>query len=332
MGDHLRISILLANVGTGVHVWAERYDQPRHGYRESDDDLSAKIAVEIAARVIDDSAAASRGRPPSGLRACDLFVQGLRISDRFTPADQERARQLFDRARALDPTFACAYTGLAFNYLHRDCWWRLSLPVRGNPNMVEALRWAELAHSHEPSDPRVQYTLGFACLVRRQFDRARRHLTLAQAMNPNDPDTQSVCAYVFACLGDPKAGAAAAERVLQLNPRYPPLYGHYLSRVAFVARRYSDALPFLERSTNEAPLDHPRDSAYLAAAYAQIGRYKDARRYAEFFLASVQRRWLGKPSDGPSEYVEWLIQASYLQRADDIEHLRAGLRMAGLPA
>jgi adenylate cyclase len=40
----------------------------------------------------------------------------------------------------------------------------------------------------------------------------------------------------------------------------------------------------------------------------------------------------GDPAAGPAEYVDWLVDRSYLRRPDDPAHLRDGLRLAGLPA
>lgn len=72
--------------------------------------------------------------------------------------------------------------------------------------------------------------------------------------------------------------------------------------------------------------------AWRAAAYGHLGRLEEARRCAETFVQSVRSYWRGDPSAGPSEYVNWLVDVSYLRREEDVERLREGLRRAGLPA
>jgi hypothetical protein len=71
---------------------------------------------------------------------------------------------------------------------------------------------------------------------------------------------------------------------------------------------------------------------WRAAAYGHLGRIEEARRCAETFVRSVRSYWRGDPSAGPSEYVNWLVDISYLRREEDVERLREGLRRAGLPA
>ena len=46
----------------------------------------------------------------------------------------------------------------------------------------------------------------------------------------------------------------------------------------------------------------------------------------------MRRAWRGDPAAGPAEYVDWLVEPSYLRRPEDAAHLREGLRLAGLPA
>ena len=119
---------------------------------------------------------------------------------------------------------------------------------------------------------------------------------------------------------------------MRLNPRHPRYYEHYLSRILFLARRHAEAAAILERITAGAPLEHPRDLAWWAAACGHLGRTEEARRCGELFVAAVRQAWRGDPAVGPAEYVDWLVDVSYLQRPEDAAHLREGLRLAGLAA
>jgi adenylate cyclase len=100
----------------------------------------------------------------------------------------------------------------------------------------------------------------------------------------------------------------------------------------FLARRHAKAVAVLERLTAEAPLEHPRDLGWRAAARGHLGRTEEARRCAGLFVEAVRQAWRGEPAAGPAEYVEWLVDNSYLRRPEDAAHLREGLRLAGLPA
>src|SRR4051794_2208178 len=279
-GERVRITAQLIDAGSGAHLWAERYDRPLEDVFAVQDEIARGIVATVAVRVLEATEAAARRRPPRDVRAYDLFLQGLRLSDSPAPGAQEQARELFERARALDPTFARAYTGLAFNHLSRAQHDSVGRPPGQDPARAEALRLAEQALSLDPNDPRVHYTLGYMCMTWRDFGRAGHHLDLAQAMNPNDAPIQIVWAWAQACLGRPERGLPAAELAMRLNPRRPRYYEHYLSRILFLARRHAEALTVLERITAEAPLAHPRDVAWRAAACGHLGRTEEARRCA----------------------------------------------------
>ncbi len=331
-GGRVRITAQLIDAATSAHLWAERYDRPFEDIFAVQDEIARSVVAIVAARVIEESEIAARRKPPRDVRAYDLVLQGRRLSDVFTPKAQEQARELFEKARTLDPTFARAYTGLAFSHLNHAIDHGLGVPRESDPDRIEALRLAERALALDPNDPRVHDTLGYICLTWRDFDRAQRHLSLARAMNPNDSQIQIAWAWAQACLGEPERGLPAAELAMRLNPRYPRYYEHYLSRVLFLARRHAEALTVLERITVQDPLDHPRDLAWRAAACGHLGQTEEAGRCAGMFLEAVRRAWRGEPEAGPAGYVDWLVDTSYLQRAEDAAHLREGLRLAGLPA
>ena len=332
IGDRVRITAQLINAATGAHLWAERYDRSFDDVFAIQDEIARGVVATVARRIEEETEAVARRRPPQDMRAYDLFLQGHRLSDVFTDDGQARARAFFERARDLDPTFARAYTGLAFNYLNRAADEGVGLPREQDPDRIEARRLAEQALTVDPTEPRVQSTAGYVFLTWREFDRAERHLDLAKAMNPNDATIQIFWAWAQACLGNPAKGLAAAELAQRLNPRYPHWYSYYQARMLFFLRRYEDVVAQLQyRMTGESNL-HRRDMLLLSAAFGLLGRVEPAQRCATWFVEGVRQVWRGDPNAGPSEYVDWFVDTSYLRRLEDEALLREGLRLAGLPA
>jgi TolB-like protein/Tfp pilus assembly protein PilF len=332
LGDRVRITVQLIEATSGTHLWAERYDRAMEDVFAIQEEISQNIVATVAQRVRDDREVSARRRRPEDMHAYDLFLQANRLSDDFTPGSQERVLSLFERAVKIDPTFARAYTGLAYAYLNRAIDNGIGAPREKDENRIKALRFAEQALVLDPNDPKVHCTLGFMCLTWRDFDRAERHLDLARTMNPNDPIIQIIWAWMQGALGRPERGLAAAQIALRINPRHPSWYNYYLSHILFQLGRYSEAAVLLEQRTFDSPIRHPRDMAWRAAAYGHLGRIEEANECVDVFVQAARTLWIGDPAAGPAEYVDWLVDVSYLREPRDVERLRAGLRLAGLPA
>jgi TolB-like protein len=330
-GDRVRITAQLINAATGAHLWAERYDRSFEDVFAIQDEIARGVVATVAHRIEEETEAVARRRPPQDIRAYDLFLQGHRLSDVFTDDGQARARTFFERARDVDPTFARAYTGLAFNYLNQAADDGVGLAREQDPNRIEARRLAEQALTVDPTEPRVQSTAGYIFLTWREFDRAERHFDLAQAMNPNDATIQMFWAWAQACLGKAERGLPAAELALRLNPRHPHWYSYYLARVLFFLRRHDDVIAQLQHRMAGEPTLHRRDMLLLSAAFGLLGQAELAQRCAAWFVEGVRQVWRGDPNTGPAQYVDWFIDATYLRRPEDEALVREGLGLAGLP-
>ncbi|MDW5317033.1 adenylate/guanylate cyclase domain-containing protein [Rhizobium sp. PL01] len=330
-GDRVRVTAQLIKAETGTHLWAERYDRSFEEVFAIQDDVARGVVATVAQRIQEETEVVARRRPPQDIMAYDLFLQGQRLSDVFVDNGQERSRDFFERARTLDPTFARAYTGLAFNYLNRSLDFGVGVPHEEDTNRKEARRLAELALTVDPTEPRVQSTAGYIFLTWREFDRASRHFDLASSMNPNDATIQIFWAWAQACLGRPELGIPATQMAFRLNPRHPHWYSSYCSRVHFLLRQYDEAIKHLAYRMSGDPTYHIRDMSILAAAFGHMGRREEALQCATWFIEGIRKVWRGNPNAGPADYAEWLINTSYLKLPADEALLREGLRLAGLP-
>ncbi len=113
-GNRVRIMAQLINVADGYHIWSERYDRELQDIFEVQDEISRAIADRL-------KVALEGGQQPavkpatSNLDAYQLYLKGRSLLLR-RGMDIRRAAQCFDRAAALDPGYALAWSGVADAY------------------------------------------------------------------------------------------------------------------------------------------------------------------------------------------------------------------------
>ena len=332
-GDRVRISAQLVDALTGTHLWTERYDRAIADIFAVQEEIAQSIVATVAQRVIYEREIVTRRRLPQDMRAYDVFLRALRLGgSSFTPEVLGQLEALYQQVIAIDPTFARAYSGLAF--IHRDRATDAIAEVRSEPDkeMLLAMDYAEKALVLDPNDPRIQSTFGFMCAHVRDFDRAEQHFDLSREMNPNDAVIQILWAWLQSVRGKPERGLAAVEIACRLNPRHPPWYNFNRARLLFQLADYGGAAALFEHRAWDAPARHLRDVGWRVAAYAHEGRLDEAVRLGEELVREIASHWQGDSGASASAYMDWVVWTSVLEQSKDIERLRAGLRLAGLPA
>lgn len=325
LGSRVRVTVQLLERETGQQIWAERYDQVAEDLFAIQDELTAKVATTVAARLTMLVYERAQNRPPQDLRAYECFVQGNRYIDRLSPEAEEQARLWFERVLAIDPTFARAHNGLAFINVHA---FNADLGVTSSDYLDCALKHAEAALDLDPTDPRVHHTLAYVCLHRREFERARRHYVRAVELNPNDPIILTAWGNAQAYLGDADAGLRTLASALPLMLAPPRWYFIYWARALVLARRPAESVAQME---SVGRVDGPRDLAWFTIACAHAGRVEEAHRLAGAFVDALRAGWRGDEDAGPAEFASWFLDATLLARHVDRKYLRLGLRIAGLP-
>src|SRR5688572_2462358 len=307
-GSRLRLSAQLTAADSRNELWAERFDRSTEDVFAATDELVRTIVGTLAGRV---RAALAKRKPPANFAAYDCVLRAHAALTKIGDLGEEaEARRLFEQALASDPHYPRAHAGLAIVLL-RD-WYR------GNNDAAidRALSHAQQAVAFDSDDNECQETLGWVLLHRRAFDLSERHYRRAVELNPSSPDELAAMGVACSYFGRPEEGIGWFELTKKVDPFFDPSwYWNLLGATYFNARRYEDALAAFAR--NATPPMWVR--AYGAAAQALAGRIEAARALAAGIVA-----------DAPDFSAADLMRKEPYKVAADLEHLAAGLRLAGL--
>src|SRR5229473_185634 len=288
-GDQVRITVQLADATTGEELWAERYDRPLRDIFALQDEIVRRIVTTLNLQLT----LAQRGllipRTTDNLEAYDDVLRGAEYSLSFTKDGNAKARQMFEKAIALDPKYAQAYAGLGLNYF---LGWILLLSP--DPNALErAFQLAQQAIALDDSLSPAHSILAAIYVQKGQYDQAVTEAQRSIALNPNSPLGYVWLAEVMNNMARPTEALVAVEKAMRLDPRNRNRYlseqGHAYTELG----RYEEAIPAFKR--DPAFTNNLWDHVHLAQDYVQVGQ-EDAAHAA---AAEVERRVALNPNSPP---------------------------------
>jgi TolB-like protein len=292
-GTALSVTLELADGGLGEIIWAERLTSE---VREVDD-LRARIVNHIVAAleiVVPENEA--RLALLSGADRFDAWANyhiGLRHLYRFTAPDNAAARLHFERAAALEPTFARAQAGLSFtNFI--DAFLRIAPDVPSSK--AAARRHAERGLELDALDPFVNFTMGRSHWLTHDLDGARHWLSRATTLNPNYAQGFYASAFTSMLLGDAESTEIELDTALTLSPLDPLLYGMHGVRAQMLMQHqcYRDAARWAGRAA-ATPGAHYLIGMIAVAAHGLAGEPELAARWRK----EVRRR---RPDASAKDY------------------------------
>jgi adenylate cyclase len=320
-GDRVRINAQLIVAGTGIHRWAERYDQELKDVFAIQNDVARTIAAILVAHVNQAEAERTLLKPPATWHAYDYFMRAaaawVSFQSSWQVEDLLEARRHLADSLSIDPKYARCYAMLAST--HRVAWLNPLNDEYLSPAALDlAIKLARTAIELNPSLSEAYAELGYNIIRKYDFDAAAAAAERAIALNPAFANYR--LAQVFYSVGEPAKAIAIAKMQMRLDPFHP----HFAPLMAGIAyyhlKEYHDAQHWLSEAIGRAP-NHQYGHAFLAATYAQLGRLEDAHAEAAEVLRLNPRYSIS----GTQKRV------SILKRAEDMEHLVDGLRKAGLP-
>jgi adenylate cyclase len=313
-GGRVRVAVQLIDGATGHHLWANKYDRDLRDVFALQDELTHQLAAMIAPELERAEIKRASIKRPSDLDAWDCYLRGMALLAQFTPQGNADARALFERAAALDPGYADAFTGLAVSH-NRDL---LLQCATDRASCIEsAMAAARRAVALDPSSAAAHSALATVHIWREEHDLSLAEARLAVELNPHDALTLHALGNKSDLAGDGE-GIDRMVRAQALNPLDPERHSHlcFLARAYVNARRYDDAVACARAAIQRRP-DYPPAHFILAVALGHLGRGAEARaalaRCDELRPGFVAGRAGWRP---------------YVSAASN-DHLHEGLRKAG---
>jgi TolB-like protein len=107
-GDRLRITTQLVEVANGYHLWTERFDREMKDVFDIEDEIAANVVQALRGILKPEERAALAKNPTDDVQAYDFYLRGRQFFRQSRRKSLDYARQMFERAVAVDPEFALA--------------------------------------------------------------------------------------------------------------------------------------------------------------------------------------------------------------------------------
>ena len=322
VGKRVRITAQLVDAVAANHLWAERYDRDVEDIFEIQDEVVRTIVATLAGRLEQAVRERAKRKSTSNLKAYEYLVRGRKHYYVWTPTDNRSAREMFEKAIALDPEYAAAYAALAkSHYMDWVSGWCRD-PDTGLALFFEN---AQRSVALDATDSRTHTALGSARLFRPEYDQARVHFDRALALNPSDTRALVNMARYEVNMGNPEQAVERVNQACRLNP-----FGNfnwYLGQAYYSGRRYEEAIHALESLRN--PVAFVR--SWLVAGLAQAGKENEAKRAAGEFVTTAETELAGIGVPIPRSWTEFISARCPFKHDADLQHFLDGLRKAGLP-
>ena len=253
LGDRLRVTVQLVDVSDGYQRWSRRYDAGVQDLFAIQDEIAESVATTLRGLLSARERDVLR-RPDTAIDCYEYFLRGRQLFRRLSKANLESAKEMFEHAIRIDPSYSPAYAGLADvhswlfewggardeDYEAAEAASRRALELA--PSLAEAHssrayvlslrgRYDEAAVEFEqairlnPSSYDAYYLYGRSCFAAGRIEKSAELFLRAAEVRPEDFQSPMLAAQSLIMLGrEDEAdrinteGIRRAERQLELDP------------------------------------------------------------------------------------------------------------------
>ena len=224
--NRLRVNVRLWDVRDGAQIWQETFDSAEADLFKLQDAISTRVTQSLVAELLEKDREILTRRYTDNPEAFRAYFRGRAILDAKNPDNFERAIDEFQRAAALDPTFALAYVGFA------DAFSRLGFNSSGKQAEEFYAKSKASANKALALDPQLAEAYAALGQVKRIYDwdwaGAEKDFKRAVELNPNFARAHLWYALLLSALGRYDEALAAVKRAIEIDPLSPDMKAGHL--------------------------------------------------------------------------------------------------------
>lgn len=319
-GNTVKLTLHLLDPQREVPLWTAAYDAEMKDLPALQRRMAGQVAEALQVQVLDEDQRRLAKQGTAHAEAYERYLKGRHYLDKWEVDYVNQARDQFQAALDIDPTFANAWAGLADTYKVLDYLAVLS-PAEAAPRTRAAAERAlaldpDLAEAHaalavvltdyyydwETAGTHFQRAValdpssgvshqGYAEYLRDlgRFDEALAEIDQAQALNPLSPFYQLIEGIILYMARRPEEAMAQYERILSINPDFRMAH-FYIGMTHALQGAYAPALAEMEKADPQRTFP----DAVMMRGYilATMGRTAEARKGLEELDALAKTRYI----------------------------------------
>ncbi|MEM6640349.1 MAG: tetratricopeptide repeat protein [Pseudomonadota bacterium] len=267
----IKVSASLVNVEDASVIWSDSYTREMTNVFAIQEEIARAVADSLKVELLGDDGV-EVARPTESIDAYRLYLRGRKAWHQRTSDSNAEAIELFERALALDPNYAQAWSGLADAYNFASSYGNMSAAE----SVEKSREAAEKALALDPKLPEAHASLGLVLSDEGRYPEAAVSYQRAIELNPNFANARMWYGSVLSWV-DQDAATEQRRLAAELEPLSPiavQLYGEALAR----GGRTDDARREFLKVTDFAP-EFPLVYFELAGLSVADSDYVSAVRY-----------------------------------------------------
>jgi adenylate cyclase len=211
-GKRVRISVQLVDATNGYQLWSERFDREIKDIFVIQDEIARSVLESLGLTLTQREEFRFPKPSTTNVEAYEFYLRGRKLYHKWTRQTVEFARQMFERAVKIDPTFAAAWAGLANTYVDLFRW------GRNARDLEEAQRASENALKLNPNSAEAHVSVGQALAIQRRFPEAANAFERAMKEDPTIYEAYYLYGRAMVESGDVEKAVDLFEKAQQVRP------------------------------------------------------------------------------------------------------------------
>jgi TolB-like protein/Tfp pilus assembly protein PilF len=296
-GKDLIVTAELIDTVRELHLWEATYRSTIEDIFPAQAEIAAEVTNRLQMRLNDEERSQLSKRPTEIREAYYLYLKATHWASKWTPDAMRKSFDYIGQALDADPTYAHAWSTLAYLYLLTGIMGGSSPSDTFPRARAAALKALEI----DSKEADAHAALAFVKLIYDwDWQGSRRDLLRAIEMNPNLATAHYFYSIWYVSQGLYAEAAHEARLALDVDP-LSVSFSYLEGFISYCAGKYDQAIEELSRAVDLYPLFAPTHQ-FLAYAYARKGMRNEA-------VAAIERCSEGTNSASRAEILRAIVDA-----------------------